>query len=385
MAKPALLLFTSLYPYPWQPSRATFNFQQYQSLRDYYDINYLVPVPWWSWFIHLFSIIRQKNYPNVIYFPMFYIPGMLRNSNSYFLLFSVLICILPFIKLIKAKRVLASWAYPDAIVCAWLKPLVKYRLFIQCLGSDVNIHQHYPKRRALLSAAFKRADAVISVSKDLTQKVLQVSSLAKAITIYNGVNLDRFNLQRHKPKAKSIIFIGNLIRTKGIYELLEAIKLLNDPEIKLDIVGGGPEANALKNKATKLGIAHQLNFYGRLNHNAVAELMQKNQLLVLPSYSEGVPNVIMEALACGIPVVATAVGGIPEVVTKHSGVLLEDYNPATIAAGILNAWKLNWQPSEIRKSIAQFTWQANSLQVFNVIECGVNQFISKQRPSNLND
>lgn len=379
MTKPALLLFTSLYPYPWQPSRATFNFQQYQALSAHYNIHYLVPVPWLTWFRYFFTTLRQQQYPNVSYFPMFYIPGILRSFNGVFLLLSVLLCVVPFVRLLRAKRVLASWAFPDALVCGWLKRLAGYRLYIQCLGSDINVHQQHPRRRAMLAAAFSSADAVITVSEDLAKKARQISPAADVITIYNGVNFERFRLQNQQATAKSLIFIGNLIKTKGVFELLQAIKLLNDPEVTLHMVGGGPEAQALARTANELGMSNQVQFYGRLPHQQVSELLQHSQLLVLPSYSEGVPNVIMEALACGIPVVATSVGGIPEVVSEQSGVLLADHQPASIAAGIQQAWQQHWQPAHIRQSIQHHTWQANSIQLYTLIEQGREQCSALQR------
>lgn len=371
MAKPALLLFTSLYPYPWQPSRATFNFQQYQALSQHYHIHYLVPVPWFTWFRYIFTLFRQQQYANVSYFPMFYIPGIWRSFNGVFLLLSVILCIFPLLRLLRAKRVLASWAFPDALVAAWLKPLGGYKLVIQCLGSDVNVHQQVPSRRRMLANAFARADAVVTVSEDLARKVRAISSEADAVTIYNGVNFVRFTLQPCRPENKSLIFIGNLIRTKGIYELVEALALLKDPTVQLHLVGDGPERTGLMQLAATLGVTAQLTLHGRLPHDAIGTLLQHAQLLVLPSYQEGVPNVIMEALACGLPVVATAVGGIPEIVNQQSGVLLGDHQPASIAEGIKQAWQQQWDGNAIRQSICHFTWQANSLQLATLLEQGV--------------
>ncbi|MDP5132082.1 MAG: glycosyltransferase, partial [Paraglaciecola sp.] len=249
----------------------------------------------------------------------------------------------------------------------WLKPIARYQLFIQCLGSDVNVHQHFPKRRSMLAKAFKVADAVITVSKDLEEKVRAICPSANVKTVYNGVNFDRFSLSKVPAEPKSLIFIGNLIKTKGIFELLQAVKLLNDPDITLNIVGGGPELNALHDRATALGITNQLTFHGRLAHEKVSELLHQCKLLVLPSYSEGVPNVIMESLACGIPVVATCVGGIPEVITKKNGILLASHQPEEIVAGILQCLQAQWQPAEIRQSISQYTWQNNSLELNKIL------------------
>lgn len=381
MSKPALLLFTSLYPYPWQPSRATFNFQQYQALSDHYVIHYLVPVPWLSWFRYFFTLLRQKQYPNVSYFPMFYIPGLWRSMNGLFLLLSVVLCISPLLRLLRAKRVLASWAFPDALVAAWLKPVAGFKLVIQCLGSDVNVHQQIPVRRRMLAKAFSRADAVVTVSEDLASKVRAICPQAQAITIYNGVNFERFALQADKPVKKRLIFIGNLLRTKGVYELIQALALLEQEDAELHIVGGGPELAGITQLVAELGLQHQVILHGRLPHEKVGLLLQQSQLLVLPSYQEGVPNVIMESMACGVPVVATAVGGIPEVVSEQSGILLADHLPATIAAGIRLAWQHPWDSKAIRQSIRHYTWQANSLQLATLLEQGIEpcQQLQQQR------
>lgn len=358
-AKPELLLFTSLYPYPWQPSRATFNYQQYRALEAHYAIRYLVPVPFQLWLRHLGKIWRQRH-GAVCYFPLFYVPGLMRNLNGHFLMLSIVLCGVPLWRLLQARTVLASWAFPDGFACAMLKRFAGYRLFIQCLGSDVNVHQTVPARRRRLANAFRNADGVITVSEDLARKVRAIEPSAQVQTIYNGVNFEQFSLRKVPPPAKSLIFIGNLIRTKGIHELLTAIRQLDDPDVRLHVVGGGPELVALQKKTRQEGTEGQVYFHGVLPHREVAALLHQSQLLVLPSYTEGVPNVIMEALACGIPVVATAVGGIPEIVTSDNGILLEDHEPATITAGIRAGWQREWDPEAMQASISRHTWSANS-------------------------
>ena len=84
---------------------------------------------------------------------------------------------------------------------------------------------------------------------------------------------------------------------------------------------------------------------------------------MLPSYREGVPNVIMEAFACGVPVIATNVGGISEVLNKFNGILLNTYQTSDIVDGIEQCFKAEWQPEKIRASIANFTWEENIEQL----------------------
>lgn len=371
-ARPRLLLFTNLYPYPWQPARGTFNFQQYQALAEHYTITYVVPVPFLAWFRHLPVFGRKGRFRDVCYFPFFTIPGLLRSANSFFLVLSIILSLRPLQLLLNARTVLASFAYPDALACAWLKPLGGYRLYIQCLGSDINVHQHIPIRRRMLSRALAMANGVITVSDDLAQKVREISPGARVKTIYNGVDFEKFSPAVQKPITKSLIFIGNLIVTKGVHELLDAIALLADPAITLHVIGGGPQAAALKEQAAMLDIQGQVHLHGALPHERVNGLLQQSRLLVLPSYSEGVPNVIMEALACGIPVVVTSVGGIPEVVNATNGVLIADHQPELIAHGIKRALHQQWNTAEIRESIGHLTWAANS--------AALKQWIEQERP-----
>lgn len=363
MAKSTLLIFTNLYPSSVQPTKAMFNFQQYKALAEMCDLRFLVPVPWLLWFKHRSTFKNQPDYPNATYFPFFYVPGVFRGLNSVFMLLSVLICPRAWHAFKRAKLVLSSWAFPDGVVGAWLKKRYGFRLFIQCLGSDINMHQQHWLRRIQLRSAFKKADGVVTVSQDLAQKVTAIEPSSRVRTIYNGVDFQRFPLISRTLNSTDIVFIGNMITTKGVFELLQALKLLATPEIRLHMVGSGPELKRLKVLAEQLGISGQITFHGALPHADVATVLHQCKLLVLPSYREGVPNVIMESLASGIPVVATRVGGIPEVVSQQSGILIDSYQPTDIAHGIQTAISAEWEPAKIRHSVAEFTWAKNSQEM----------------------
>ncbi|WP_440874884.1 glycosyltransferase [Thalassotalea sp. PLHSN55] len=364
-----ILLFTSVYPLPWQRNKATFNFQQYSKLADKHEVDYLVPVPWLEYFQHFFTLIGQHPYKHVCYFPFFYIPGVFRSLNNFLLVLSIIISIVPFIKLCRAKTVLASWAFPDALACAWLKPVCRYKLFIQCLGSDVNVHSENSFRRKLLAKSFAIANGVITVSQALNDKVKSICESANVRTIYNGVNFDKFVPSDDKFAQTSLIFIGNIIKTKGVYELIGAVKKLKEQgtDFHLHMVGNGPEIDGIKKLIGDLDLSSTVTVHGTIDHGKVVNLLQKCHALVLPSYREGVPNVIMESLACGVPVVATAVGGIPEVVNQQNGQLIPHYDEDNIAQGIATLLATKHSAADIRASISSYTWQANIDQLSNYL------------------
>lgn len=367
--KEKLLLFTSIYPLPWQPNKATFNFQQYSRLSAKHDVDFLVPVPWLEWLKNLKFLLGQHDYKHVCYFPFFYIPGLFRSLNSFFLVFSICICIFPLFKMIRAKTVLASWAFPDGLACAWLKKLCNYRLYIQCLGSDINVHIESRYRRMLLRKSFEKAEGVITVSKALENKVRELTPKTRTKTIYNGVNFDIFNTSIDKFSTTSIVFIGNIIKTKGIYELVDAAQVLLTKGNKFDfhLIGNGPELSNITRIIQQKNLAKHITLHGTVNHEDVVDLLKKCHLLVLPSYREGVPNVIMEAFACGVPVVATNVGGIAEVLNESNGVLLDTYRPEDIVEGIEKCLNTKWQAEKIRMTIKDFTWEENIVQLGNFL------------------
>jgi len=238
------------------------------------------------------------------------------------------------------------------------------------LGSDVNVHSLCPKRRKQLSFAFNQATTVATKSKALAKKVLEIAPKANVKTIYNGVNFAKFSVA-DKPSRKSLklLFIGNLIKTKGVFELLMAAKKLANEKVdfELSIIGKGPEANNLTSYIVANDLTASVKLIGAVAHEHLDQWFAKSHALILPSYREGVPNVIMEALATGTPVVATKVVGIPEVI-KHeeNGILLDNYHPDAIYSGIKQLMAETWTSEDILNSVARYTWANTSKQFLEV-------------------
>jgi len=361
-----ILFFSNLFPLPWEPTRGQFNLQQTAHMEKSADISYLIPVPIFTWLKQV--VLGRKYYDkkNYCLFPFFYIPRVGRSLHPLFMLLSIIVSVKPLFWFAKHKYVLASWAYQEGISAAILKRIFGFQLTIDCLGSDVNVHSLCPKRKKKLSFAFNRATTVATKSNALAKKVLEISPKANVKTIYNGVNFEKFSITK-KPSRKSLklLFIGNLIKTKGVYELLEAAKKLSDEQInfELSIIGKGPEASNLASYIAENDLSASLKLIGGVPHEKLDQWFAKSHALILPSYREGVPNVIMEALATGTPVVATKVGGIPEVITNEvNGILLENYQPDSIYKGIRKLMDETWSSEDILKSVESYTWRNTSDQ-----------------------
>ncbi len=116
-----------------------------------------------------------------------------------------------------------------------------------------------------------------------------------------------------------LVFVARLDHVKGVGELLEAVAALapSHPGLRLDLAGDGPGRSSYEAKARSLGIGDRVTFHGYVNQTAVAELLATGDVYVLPSFAEGVPVGLMEAQASGLPVIATQVGGVSELVVDE--------------------------------------------------------------------
>jgi len=107
---------------------------------------------------------------------------------------------------------------------------------------------------------------------------------------------------------------------------------------------------------------------GQIPHKKIAEYMKNADFIILPSWSEGLPTVLVEAMACGLPVIATNVGGIPEIINKDVGILVEPKNPEKLAKGIMYAISKKWDRRLISDYIKNYTWEKNAEKTIEVYE-----------------
>ena len=145
-----------------------------------------------------------------------------------------------------------------------------------------------------------------------------------------------FSYKKDFAQRKNMIgYFGNLYKGKGIIEFINAISSLKNGSIKILIGGDGPLREAVEKASEK---HKNMEFVGWIPHSTLSGYLNKIKLLVLPSYSEGLPNVILEAMACGTPVLATPVGAIPDLITDgETGFIMENNSPACIADNVMRA------------------------------------------------
>lgn len=368
--KTKLLIITNLYPLPWEPTRATFNRQQFEGLAQDYDITFLIPIAFTDWFNNRKKITQTANKRFV---PYFFTPKFGRRFYALSMFFSILFHSGHWLYRRKPNKILASWAYPDAVAASWLSKIFKIDFYFKVHGSDIDIQcQHHSRAKQVLNMS-KHAKAILAVSQALANKMIALGIDADKIkVIYNGVDHQKFN-QKTKPPldANYLLFIGNLKQDKGVEELLTGYAKVchKHPDLQLVYAGSGAMMAALKAQARQLNIANKVTFLGNINYDDVPQWLNHCQALILPSYHEGVPNVLLEAMACGKPIIATNVGGIPEIIDESiCGKLIPIKNSQAVANAITELLKKSWDKDEIQKHSLNFSWQKNKTQLLDLIK-----------------
>ena len=279
----------------------------------------------------------------------------------------------------------AHFSYPDGYGVMGLAKKWKIPLVISALGTierKVAYEGTYTSKQIIEAMNF--ADKILSVSEDLKVHIINLGIDENKIHVVpNGVDTEIFkpagkehartilNLPQEK---KIVLFIGALRKIKGVDYLIEAAKNFVDTNTDLYMVGRDDGLKkSLEKRAEELKIADFIKFTGPVNHEDIPLLISASDILVLPSLSEGRPNVILEALSCEIPVVATDVGGIPELMLDgETGYLVHAKNPTQLSEKINKLLEDKSRREKMgkfgRKSIIQrgLTWEAHAKKTVDI-------------------
>lgn len=269
----------------------------------------------------------------------------------------------------------AHYVYPDGYAALKVAKALGIPLVVSARGTDINLYPNLPGIRNKIRKVLDEADAVVGVSQALVDRMIELgASSDRCHLIPNGVNLNEFrpiNRSSSGYPSRRLLAVGNLKPEKGFPSLLEAVNILKSehPDLRLSIIGSGPEESRLRAKCSQLGIEDNVTFLGAIAHSEMPEHYRRADVFCLSSLREGCPNVVMEALATGIPVAATPVGGVPEIVEDGvNGFLAYDHSPEAIAHAITQVIERAWIPDEIRSTIANRSWEKVSDEIEAVFQ-----------------
>lgn len=261
----------------------------------------------------------------------------------------------------------AHYFYPDGVAAVWLARDFDLPVVVTARGSDINLIPQYRFPRALILKAAKNAQAVITVCQALKDRLIEMGVAEQEITVLrNGVDLELFRPRDRKVLRQkfglstfTMVSVGHLIERKGHHHVISALSGL--PDATLLIVGDGPQRSALETMADKLGVSHRVRFLGVLDQSELCDVYNCADATVLASSREGWANVLLESMACGTPVVASAVWGTPEVVARpEAGRLMPSLDANGVIAALTELRLAQPDRADTRKYAEGFDWQSTT-------------------------
>ena len=258
----------------------------------------------------------------------------------------------------------AHYFYPDGVAAAYVANELDLPLVISARGSDINLIGNIPFARERMLRAANSAKALIAVSEALANRMRAIGMPSERIHVLrNGVDSAMF---RPMPKAEAraclgldggskwILGVGNLVTEKGFEVLIRAVGEL--PDTRLMIIGEGSLRATLQGLAASCAPGRVV-FRGNMPQRDLPAAYSAADLLALPSLREGWPNVLLESIACGTPVVAAAVGGVAEIIRSSApGVMVGEHTPAVWRDALRRALAAPQDPERVRAYAFQFGW-----------------------------
>lgn len=347
-----ILTYTNLYPNRVNPSHGIFVERRLQLLSRGTDIRPAVvaPVPWFPSTARIFGrhavmaqIERQAVRSGIpVYYPRYpVIPKLGMNMAAHLMAAGTKRPVQAAISAHGGAQLIdAHYFYPDGVAAGMIARSLGIPYVITARGSDINLIANFRWPRRLMLRAAAGAAAIIAVSRALAEAMACIGIPPDRIHVLrNGVDLDFFRpaTDATVPARKSepqFLSVGALKASKGHDIAIRFIAGIDGAQ--LTIAGAGPDEQTLKRLAADLGVAGRIRFTGILDAESLRDCYQSADALILMSAREGMPNVILESLACGTPVLATGVGGIPEILNVPSaGVVVDDRSAAALAS----AWR----------------------------------------------
>jgi glycosyltransferase involved in cell wall biosynthesis len=279
----------------------------------------------------------------------------------------------------------AHYVYPDGYAALLLGKLLRVPVVVSARGTDINLFPRFGMIRGMIRWTLQHAAGIIAVSKSLKEAMVELGALSEKICVIgNGVDTERFQpLERAAARGhlglseegKAIVSVGSLIPTKGHHRVISAIAELAQvfPRLSLYILGEGPYRSQLEALVREKGLGTRVFLLGVRPNEELIYWYSAADVTCLASEREGMPNVVLESLACGTPVVATRVGGVPEaVVSPDLGVLVQS-DGGDLTSGLEMALNRHWDRSVIVRQAQGRTWELVADEVERFITLSISQ------------
>jgi len=279
----------------------------------------------------------------------------------------------------------AHFVYPDGFAAVRIGKQLDLPVVVSARGTDINLYASFRIIRPMLRWTLSNAAGAIAVSEDLKNKMMVLGIPEKQIRVVsNGVDTERFRPLDSKETRKRLglaeddsiaVSVGSLIESKGHHLLIEAVAKLSEriPKLRLYVIGEGVYRSKLEELVHEKQLREKVFLPGNLPNEELPLWFNAANLSCLVSSREGWPNVVSEALACGTPVLATGVGGIPEIITSSELGMFVERDVNSIANGLEQALTKAWNREEIAGQSRVRSWDAVAAEVESFLQSKIQR------------
>jgi teichuronic acid biosynthesis glycosyltransferase TuaC len=380
-----VLTFTTLFPNPAQPTLGVFVYQRMVHLarRAGHEVRVVAPVPYVpSWLPSrrwraLSQIPHEERKAELtVYHPRYLlVPKISMPLHGWLIFLGSLRCIRRLKKEMNFECIDAHYIYPDGFAAVLLGRHLGVPVVLSARGTDINLFPSFRFIRPMIRWSLRRAQGLIAVCGALKDAMVELGAAPdKVRVIGNGVDLQRFWAVEPAEARKRlglpetgriIVAVGGLIPRKGFHYLIPAFAQVagDDPSLSLYIVGEGESRGLLETLSKKFGVAERVHLTGSRPNEELRYWFSAAEVSCLVSSREGWPNVLLESMACGTPVVATGTWGVPEVVVSPELGVIVEQTPESISKGISTALQKKWDRDAIRRYAESRTWDDVAAEV----------------------
>ena len=380
------LVLTGDFPNRLDPWRGPYHRRQAECLAKHCRVTVIEPLSWTRLLsdLRLRKIIDESDgvLPGVdVYHPLFwYMPKLWRMRHWRGVLAAA--------RRVIAKMpdqqfdlVLATFAYPHGLAARHLASDMGVPYIVKVRGTDLHGLPDRGWRPTHCALALQGAAAVIAVSSNLADIAERLGVDRKSVHLLpNGVDRDRFPILSQK-EARSrvgaatdrriLLFVGRLHHVKGIDVLIGALEALKGSsgtrEVTAVFAGDGPMRGWIERETARRGLSDSVQLLGHVSRENVALWMNAADVLVLPSRNEGCPNVVLEALCCGTPVVASNVGAVPDLIDESCGLIVPPENATQLGEALTIAFEKKWDRLTIRQHVEGMSWENNARKLHEIL------------------
>lgn len=392
-----ILTFTSLFPNNIQPNNAIFIQHRMSAVNKIPDVEVKVvaPVPYfpnisvgserWKKFAKIHKIEQRAGMQ--VFHPRYFVtPKVGMSLYGFFMFIGVLPTIRRLFKEWQFDVIDAHYVFPDGLAALLLSKFFNRPIIVSARGTDINLYPKFRLIKPLLQLVISKADGLISVCQSLADVMIDMGAdKNKTRVIPNGIDPEQFfpidkGIARQqlgfKDEKKILLTVGSLIERKGTHLLIRALKILKlrgELDFLTYIVGKGESGKELRKLVAELELSKDVFFAGEINNSELVKWYSAADLFFLGSSREGWPNVISESLACGTPVLATKVDGIPDIVHSNDLGIIVDRDVESFALALGKGFANNWNFKIIREQGQKRSWQTVAAEVYDVLNSVVFQ------------